>query len=175
VHKIEVLLETLFCIHPLRGYCHPTKFGSDRAVVWNGANWFVNEWVRGLLLFSPCEPLLLEADSWGTGIFRESRVKGTSTVWSRYHTTTSKDTVDRQVLVSTEVNCRVYELAIALDLLVATISKWSNTFRKLNLFPFSGEGKTHTHSKGPNWVGIFSPSPEDGNRSRFRNVVCSLF
>jgi hypothetical protein len=27
-------------------------------------------------------------------------------------------------------------------------------------------------SKGPNWVGVFSPpSPEDGNRSSFRNVV----
>jgi hypothetical protein len=28
-------------------------------------------------------------------------------------------------------------------------------------------------SKGPNWVGVFRPKPEDGNRSGFRNVVFS--
>jgi hypothetical protein len=30
-------------------------------------------------------------------------------------------------------------------------------------------------SQGPKWVGVFSPSPEDGNRSSFRNVVFSSF
>jgi hypothetical protein len=30
-------------------------------------------------------------------------------------------------------------------------------------------------SKGPNWVGVFPPSPENGNRSNFRNVVLSSF
>jgi hypothetical protein len=30
-------------------------------------------------------------------------------------------------------------------------------------------------SQGPNRVGIFPPSPEDGNRSSFRNVVFSSF
>jgi hypothetical protein len=30
-------------------------------------------------------------------------------------------------------------------------------------------------SKRPNWVGVFPPSPEDGNRSSFRNVVFSSF
>jgi hypothetical protein len=29
--------------------------------------------------------------------------------------------------------------------------------------------------KGPNWVGVFCHSPEDGNRSSFRNVVFSIF
>jgi hypothetical protein len=32
-------------------------------------SWLVNEWVRGVLRFSPCEPLLLEAGSWGRGQF----------------------------------------------------------------------------------------------------------
>jgi hypothetical protein len=64
------------------------------------------------------------------------------------------------------------------------------TFRKLDLFPSSGKGgKTPTQlsplervqwlilalSKGPNWVGVFPPLPEDGNRSSFRNVVSSIF
>jgi hypothetical protein len=30
-------------------------------------------------------------------------------------------------------------------------------------------------SKGPNWVGVFPPSPADGNRSNFRNVVFCSF
>jgi hypothetical protein len=30
-------------------------------------------------------------------------------------------------------------------------------------------------SRGLNWVGVFFPSPEDGNRSSFRNVVLSSF
>jgi hypothetical protein len=30
-------------------------------------------------------------------------------------------------------------------------------------------------SKGPNWVGVFPPSPENGNRFGFRNVVFSSF
>jgi hypothetical protein len=29
--------------------------------------------------------------------------------------------------------------------------------------------------KGPNWVGVFPPSPEDGKRFGFRNVVFSIF
>jgi hypothetical protein len=43
----------------------------------------------------------------------------------------------------------------------------NTTFRKLDLFPSSGEGGGEdTYSVGP-----LSPSPEDGNRSSFRNVV----
>jgi hypothetical protein len=30
-------------------------------------------------------------------------------------------------------------------------------------------------SKGPNWVSSPPPSPEDGNRSSFRNIVFSIF
>jgi hypothetical protein len=52
-------------------------------------------------------------------------------------------------------------------------------FRKLDLFPSSGEGRKKVTllalSKGPNRVGVFLPSPEDGNRSSFRNVVFSGF
>jgi hypothetical protein len=59
----------------------------------------------------------------------------------------------------------------------------NTTFRKMDLFPTTGEGGEDTNSvgplrkglrlalsKGPTRVGV-SPSPEDGNRSSFRNVV----
>jgi hypothetical protein len=61
-----------------------------------------------------------------------------------------------------------------------------NTFRKLDLFPSSGEeGGEDTYSAGPQWlrlalskgpnlVGVFTTAfIEDGNRSSFRNVVFS--
>jgi hypothetical protein len=49
----------------------------------------------------------------------------------------------------------------------------NTTFRKLDLFPSSGEGEgEHTYSVGPlRESQSQSPSPEDGNRSSFRNVV----
>jgi hypothetical protein len=59
----------------------------------------------------------------------------------------------------------------------------NTTFRKLDLFPSSGVGgeKTPTQwlslarTMGPNWEGVFSPpSPEDGNRSSFRNVFFGI-
>jgi hypothetical protein len=60
----------------------------------------------------------------------------------------------------------------------------NTTFRKLDLFPSSGEGrdtysvgsrrKIEVSSKGPNRVGV-SPSPEDGNRFSFRNDVLSRY
>jgi hypothetical protein len=61
----------------------------------------------------------------------------------------------------------------------------NTTFRKLDLFPSPGQGgKTPcqlgpleklTSITGPNWLGVFPPWPEDGNRSSFRNVVFSNF
>jgi hypothetical protein len=54
----------------------------------------VREWVRGLLRFSPCELLLLEAGSWGTGIVREPRGRGTSAVGSRYRASAKEDWED---------------------------------------------------------------------------------
>jgi hypothetical protein len=71
----------------------------------------------------------------------------------------------------------------------------NTTFRKLDLFPSSGEGGgggkipikwgplvIANHNpwrlalyKGPNRVGVSPPSPEDGNRSSFLNVVFSSF
>jgi hypothetical protein len=53
------------------------------------------------------------------------------------------------------------------------------TFHWNILPPFSGPkrspGRTnHSVTKGPNRVGV-SPSPEDGNRSSFRNVVFFIF
>jgi hypothetical protein len=47
----------------------------------------------------------------------------------------------------------------------------NTTFRKLDLFPSSGEGREDTYSVGPLRA---NPSPEDGNRSSFRNVVFSI-
>jgi hypothetical protein len=69
--------------------------------------------VRGLLQDSRCEPLLSEAGTWGTGIVREPRVRGTSAVGSRYQATTCEDTADWEDLVRAVVNCDS-ELAIAL-------------------------------------------------------------
>jgi hypothetical protein len=51
----------------------------------------VGEWVRELLQYNRCELLLWEADSWATGIVREPRGRGTSSVGSRYQATTSED------------------------------------------------------------------------------------
>jgi hypothetical protein len=50
-------------------------------------SWLVSEWVRGLLRFSPCELLLLEAGLWETRIDREPRGSGTSAVGSLYRKT----------------------------------------------------------------------------------------
>jgi hypothetical protein len=59
-------------------------------------SWLVSsQLVKGLLQFSPCELLLLEAGSRGTEIVRESRVRGTSAVRSRYQATTGEDTAHK--------------------------------------------------------------------------------
>jgi hypothetical protein len=78
-----------------------------------------SEWVRGLLQFSPCELLLLEAGSWSMGIVRKPSIRGTSAIGSRYWTT-GEDTADWEELVCAVVNCRVCELVISLWLLVVT-------------------------------------------------------
>jgi hypothetical protein len=54
---------------------------------------WVSELVRGLLRFSPCELLLLEAGSWGTGTVQERKGGGTSAIGSRYQKT-GEDTTD---------------------------------------------------------------------------------
>jgi hypothetical protein len=60
------------------------------------------------------ELLLLEAGNPGTGIIREPRVRGTSSVGSHYQVTTGKDTTDLKHLVRAVVNCRMCELTITL-------------------------------------------------------------
>jgi hypothetical protein len=50
--------------------------------------------------FSPCVPLLLEADSQGTGIVREPRIRGISAVESRYQATVSGNCNRLKILVS---------------------------------------------------------------------------
>jgi hypothetical protein len=55
---------------------------------------FVDQSVRGLLQFSRCELLLLEAGSCGTGIVREPRVREPSNFGSPYQTTIGEDTAD---------------------------------------------------------------------------------
>lgn len=44
-----------------------------------------------MLYFRLCELLWLESGSWGTGIVRESKVRGISAVRSRYQATTGDD------------------------------------------------------------------------------------
>jgi hypothetical protein len=60
--------------------------------------------IIGLLQFSRCELLWLEADGWGTGIVREPRVRGTSAVGSRYQATAREDTADWKNLVCAVIN-----------------------------------------------------------------------
>jgi hypothetical protein len=76
-------------------------------VVWRVGGW-VNEWVRGLLWFSSCELLLLEAGSRGTRIVQLPRERGTSAAGSHYQVMTGEDSVHAVV------NCRMCELPIAL-------------------------------------------------------------
>jgi hypothetical protein len=57
----------------------------------------VSELVRELRQFSRYELLLLEAGSWSTERVRETRVRGTSAVGSRYQATTGEDTADRRI------------------------------------------------------------------------------
>jgi hypothetical protein len=111
---IEEMLQAVFSVGPLWGYMtRPTEF-SWVSVVQCSAVERVGWWVRGLLRFSPCELLLLEAGSWNTGTVREPRGRGTSTVESRYQTKKSEDTEDWEGSVRAVVNCSMCELAIAL-------------------------------------------------------------
>jgi hypothetical protein len=73
--------------------------GMDRVGWW--------EWVIGVLQFSPCQLLLLEAGSWGTGIVREPRVRGTSSLGSRYQTTTGEGAADWRNFVRDVMNCKM--------------------------------------------------------------------
>jgi hypothetical protein len=78
-----------------------------------GSEELVGELVRELQ-FSRCEWLLLETGSRGKGIVWESRVRGMSAVESRYQATTGENTAHWEDILRAVVNCRVYELAIAL-------------------------------------------------------------
>jgi hypothetical protein len=114
---MEVVLEAAFSMWSAPRLYDSTdrvQFSEFRAAEHSGVKW-IGWWAaRGLLQFSRCEPLLLEAGSWGMGIVREPRVRGMSVVVSRYQTTTGEDTTSWKVLVRTVVNCRMRELAIAL-------------------------------------------------------------
>jgi hypothetical protein len=105
---MEVLLETVFSMwSPPRLYdsTDRVQFSSVNAVQWIGSS-----------------RLLLDSGSWGTGIIREPRVKGTSVVGRRYQITTGEDAGCKD-LVRVIVKSRVCELAIALYLLVVAFYK----------------------------------------------------
>jgi hypothetical protein len=79
--------------------------------------------------------------------------------------------------------CGTLRIAGFLDFVHGRYSKklGNTTFRKLDLFLFSGEGETPTLS-GPlgranfnHWSNVPPPQPEDGKRSSFRKVVLSSF
>jgi hypothetical protein len=101
--------------HQHTGWCNPCLDVASRtisecsAVEYSGV-----EWVTGLLQFSCYELLLLEAGSCDTGSVWEPRVRGKSTIRSRYQATISEATADWEDLVHAVVICRVYELEIAL-------------------------------------------------------------
>jgi hypothetical protein len=114
-------------------------YDSTDRVEYSGVKWAGWWAVRGLLRYSRCELLLLETSSWGTEIIQEPRVRRTSAVESRYQTTTGEDTADWEDLVRAVVNCRVCESAIALQLLVVTIYKWSTN-------PITNPNPVYSHS-----------------------------
>jgi hypothetical protein len=61
-----------------------------------------------------CELFLLESGSWGTVMVQEPKVRGMSTIGSRYQTTTGEDTADWKDLACAVVNCRLRELVTVL-------------------------------------------------------------
>jgi hypothetical protein len=87
---MELLLFPVVRLEAISRY----RSSSISAVERSGASWLVSEWVRGRLRFSPYEPLLWEAGSWGTGIVRLPRVRGTSSVESHYQAPAAEDTAD---------------------------------------------------------------------------------
>jgi hypothetical protein len=105
--KLKILLEAVLSMW---SFDRPTELSSvsEWRVGWwvSAVGWseLVGEWVRRLLQFSPCEVVLLEARSWGTGIVRETKVRGTSAVETRYQTTTGEDIADWEYLARAVVN-----------------------------------------------------------------------
>jgi hypothetical protein len=57
----------------------------------------------------------------------------------------------------------------------AVLDKLENTFRKLDLFPSSGENRETPTVLGPYRIGVSLLSPEDGNKPIFRNVMFSRY
>jgi hypothetical protein len=108
-----------------------------------GVEW-VGSWVRvrGLLRFSPCELLLLDAGSWGTGTVRKPRIWETPAAGSRYQATTGEDTADWEDLVCAVLNCRMCEWAIALLLLAVPICKSS-------INPITNPNPLYSHNHTP--------------------------
>jgi ribosomal protein L37AE/L43A len=73
---------------------------------------------------------------------RGCRVRGTSAVGSRYQATTGEHTASCEELVRAVANCRVCELAIALQLLVVMVWKCS-----VNPITNPNPVYSHTHTR----------------------------
>jgi hypothetical protein len=100
---LEVLLEAVLSMWPAPRLYHSTGRVQFSAMEWSA---FVGEQsVRGLLLFSRCEPVLLETGSFGTGIFRQPRRRGTSDFGNSYQATIANTWL--WTLVCVTVNCKV--------------------------------------------------------------------
>jgi hypothetical protein len=129
--------------------------GRHCGISWQTGGHSVTTWAVSQSLYDSCEPKSNQPAVWTPGIISQ--------------------------------NCWIFLLRPSSGVLGSR----NTTFRKLGLFPSSGEGEEKiptqlgplekdglwfrlTLSKGPNWVGVFSPSPEDGNRCSFRNVVFIL-
>jgi hypothetical protein len=91
----------------------PRCYKQNKLVI--GVSQWVNQSARGLLRFSCCEPLLLEASSCGTETVRRPRRRGTSTVGSRYQATAVKTWLWTLVCVCVAVivKCKVYSRAVS--------------------------------------------------------------
>jgi hypothetical protein len=88
-----------------------------------------------------CELLLLRAGRWGTGILRESRVRGTSAVGSRYRATAGEDRRMKRLFARALLNCRVCESVIVLQLLVVTSCVY-----KCSINPITNQYPVYSHT-----------------------------
>jgi hypothetical protein len=89
---------------------------------------WISESVRGLLRFSPCELLLLEAGSWGTRTIREPRGRGTSAVGSRYQ----KTVADKAGWEDLSVCCSEMQSVWFSDSATVTCNYYQKVFNKSN-------------------------------------------
>jgi hypothetical protein len=126
--RVEERLQVAFFVGLLQGY--PTQLTEISSVEYSGVKWVGEQSVRGLLQFSHCGPLLLEAGSWGMGIVQEPRAMRMYAAGSRYQQMASEDCNRLRTLVC--------------------VQKWfvkcSNELYKCGINPITNPDPIYSHS-----------------------------